>query len=303
MSSSLQRKQLLTLAYTQQFSYPLTPFELYIRLFSSSYISVKYFVSQLQALIDSNFVVYSQGFLFLSFLSTAKINKLITIRKQRSVYSTKKWREAYSFIQFAKHIPFISGIAVTGSLSVDNAVINDDVDFLIITDKRRLWITRLIVVLFASYLGKRRSFAQEEKNSWCFNLWIEESNIALPRSSRSIYEAVEVSQAVWLYSKNSINSLFYTTNSWVKKNIYFYKSISALRYKKLVKSYDANQRIMGISNALDVLNYISYLFQYAYMKHHITREKVGLTHAFFHPRDTKKLIFSRWKTAVLRLVK
>jgi hypothetical protein len=303
MYSSLQRRQLLTLAYSQQFSYPLKPFELYIRLLSDSDVSLTSFLSELQYLLRNSFIVYKNGFLFLPNISKSNIDKLLAVRKERTTFSIKKWNDAYQFVKIAQYIPFISGVAVIGSLSVNNTIKDDDVDFLIVTEKNRLWITRLLVIIFATYLGKRRSFAQEEKNSWCFNLWLEESDIKLPVSSRSIYEAFEVSQTIWIYSKNSVESLYYRSNRWVKKFIFNYKLVSQLNQKKIIRPKFIIQRVPFLSNLLDVFNYCTYIFQYLYMKRHMTREKVSLTHAFFHPRDTKTLIFSRWKKTLLEMLK
>ena len=300
MASTLQRKQLLTLADTAQFSYPLTPLELYFRLLSSHKVPFFLFVSEQQNLIQRSIIFYKNGHLFLSNVSDNEQRRLLSLRKIRKSNSQIKWKDAYRFVHFAKLIPFISGIAITGSLAVNNAVTDDDVDFLIVTQKHRLWITRLLVILFASFVGKRRSFAQEEKNSWCFNLWVEESDIQLPKTSRSVYEAYEVAQTVWVYSKNSVDRYFYKCNYWVNQYVYWYHEVSKLNStKEVLRSKFSVDRIFLISFFFDLINYFAYLFQFIYMKRHMTREKVSLTHAFFHPRDTKKMIFSKWKKSLL----
>lgn len=298
MQLLIAKRIILTLAYTEQFNFPLNKKELYSRLLVSYFVSLKNFNNSISFLKDKNLIKYSNGYFFISGLSTNQMNSLVETRKKRAKFATKKWHELVEFVNFAKHIPFITGIAITGSLATNNTIKDDDIDFMIVTTPNRLWITRLIVTLYATTKGKRRSFAKEEINSWCFNLWIEETDLQLPKKSRSVYEVYEVIQAVWIVSKDNVASRFRSLNNWTKNNVYFNK----YDFKDIEKGVDWSNNILLLNELLYLLNSISFYFQYSYMKQHMTREKVSKSHAFFHPRDTKSEIFSNWKKTLLRLV-
>lgn len=295
--SVIARRILLTLAYSEQFSFPLNASELYTRLLVDFFVDFSSFVSALQYLHAQKRVVYLDGFLFVSGLSAQKIASLITLRKKRSRYAREKWREVTEFVAFAEKISFIKGVAITGSLAVQNTTKDDDIDFMLVVSARRLWLSRLLVILYATLKGKRRSFAKEEKNSWCFNLWVEESELQLPVGNRSVYEAYEVIQAVWVLSRGSVSNTFRKVNKWTQK---FVKMCGQSAYQPEVVHFSIFN-LPVISQLLDVVNLILFWLQYVYMKPHMTREKVNRKHAFFHPRDTKFEVISGWKKILARL--
>lgn len=292
MALTLRDRILFTLAYSFQFEHPLSVSELYFRLAGAPKVSVKEFSTTLLDLISEGELQLLDGLIFLSYIELEDREAFVSLRQQRQKYSQKKWAEPTIFINLVKRIPFILGVAVTGSVAMDNAVQDDDVDFLIVTKQNRLWITRLLLVAIASFLGKRRSFAQEEKNSWCFNLWVEPSDIQLPPKNRSIYEAYEVAQTKWVYSLEGISDLFFVSNRWAF-NLLPNTPVRS-RYENgrttdvLWSQVDLPQIFISFAAfALDLCNYVCFLVQYLYMKRHMTRESVSVSHAFFHPRDTK----------------
>lgn len=289
---------MLTLAYSEQFSFPLTVPELYTRLLVGFFVDSATFTKALQLLQSQKLLVYSGEFLFVSGLSVEKMVDLASSRKKRAEYAQAKWLELEEFIAFARRIPFIKGVAVTGSLAVNNTIQDDDIDFMIVTASNRLWVSRLLVILYATLRGKRRSFAKEEKNSWCFNLWVEESELQLPVSARSTYEAYEVVQAVWVLSKGSISKKFRLVNKWTQKHIF----MSGLGTMERTASAFSFFELPVITQVFSLINIFVFLVQYAYMKPHMTREKVSKKYAFFHPRDTKSVVFENWKNTLMRLV-
>ncbi len=307
----IAQRILMTLAYSEQFSFPLSVRELYSRLLVGFFVDFNTFVETLRELQAQKLVVYIDGFLFVAGLSVEKMTELSGLRKQRAEYAKQKWQELEQFVSFAKRIPFITGVAVTGSLAVNNTIKDDDTDFMIVTLANRLWISRLLIIFYASISGKRRSFAKEEKNSWCFNLWVEESELQLPVGARSVYEAYEVIQAVWVLSRGGVAGRFRKLNNWTKRLVFQGGVAQSGGGKQscdgnLKKNIELNVvsffELPILSGALDLLNWLAFHFQYLYMKPHMTREKVSKSHAFFHPRDTKSEVFKNWKKVLLRLV-
>jgi hypothetical protein len=296
MNSFLLARILLTTAYTEQFDFPLTASEIYQRLLVNRFITREDFIESLVFLVKARKIIYFEGYFFIVGVDEAKKKKLSSFRRIKREYADNKWLEVKEFVAFAKKIPFISGVAVTGSLAVNNTIKDDDVDFMLVTFPNRLWITRIIVILYASLKRKRRSFAKEEKNSWCFNLWVEATDLQLPQSSRSVYEAYEVIQAVWVLSRKQTARVFRNLNNWTKQVI-FMNNFSA----RTVEHDILTLNMPIFSKLIDLVNLFAYLAQYSYMKPHMTREKVSKTHAFFHPRDTKSAVFENWQKTLMRL--
>lgn len=283
--SSLDRMKnaiLLTLAYSEQFSYPLTEVELWRRLFSlkeKAVFSQKVFLQVLKDLTKSGQVIEEKGYLYLK-----GSGKLVRERLRKTQLSRKKWREVQRFVVKAKYIPWISAVFVTGSLAMNNVEKDSDCDFLIITQPKRLWLSRVLVIGIAWLAGRRRSWAGEEKNSWCFNLWLDEEHLTTPSEIRSVYTAYEVIQAVLVFERRFVGIRFWEKNAWVKN---------------VLPNWEfPTQKLQGLFQNNIVFSFVDYVlwkFQLWYMQPHRTSEKIGRGYAFFHPRDTKTIIMRGWK--------
>ncbi|MCB9813489.1 MAG: hypothetical protein H6772_03720 [Pseudomonadales bacterium] len=289
MFKDLSKKIIFTIAYTDQFQYPLTKEEIYLRIIGNhKKVSFKFFENLLKKLVTNDKISLINGLYFLK-----GSEKTVGLRVNRNAYSQIKWGEAEDFVKLVKFIPWIKGVAVTGSLAVNNARKNDDIDFLIVTQNSRLWLTRIIIVLIAQIKGRKRSWDNEEANSWCLNLWLEEKTLKLPNRLKNIYGAFEVCQAIWIYEKGNTKSMFFQLNNWVIKYLPNFYLFQKNNNDKLISVKNSSQ-LSALKYLLDVLNQILFYLQFLYMKPHMTKESVGVNFAFFHPRDTKKLIFSKW---------
>lgn len=312
--STLSQRILTTIAYCDQFEFPLTVTEIHQRLVSETSPSVSSTAStnsitsptelsqqidhELTRLIKNGVVGVKDEFYFL-----LGSEKAVATRQQRLGHSSIKWIEAREAVSYLSWIPWVRGVAVTGSLAMNNATQDDDIDFMIITQDNRLWLTRLGVIIIAWLKGKRRSWHREEKNSWCFNLWLEESQLSAPGARPSVYTAYEVCQAVFLLNRQRVEERFIWANHWVARYVPFY----------FLQRCEAPQADMGRVNWLSLallltehftswpfmlLNEVAWYGQRLYMHPHKTREVVTRSLAFFHPRDTQQLVEQRWQTAL-----
>ena len=121
-------------------------------------------------------------------------------------------------------MPTVSAVFVTGGLAVGNVKKEDDIDFLIITKPGWLWTTRLVLVVWSKLLGRythkrvrREDATPADANTWCLNMWLDETVLALPKTQRNLYIAHEVIQAKCLIDKANIADRFLAENGWVKK--------------------------------------------------------------------------------------
>jgi predicted nucleotidyltransferase len=243
-------------------------------------------------------VEYLGGYLFLS-----GEQHTVATRTRRKKTTAAKFAELEPLISILRKLPGIAGVAITGSAAVFNADTNDDVDLLIITEDQRLWILRPLILFFAFLYGKRRTWHREEKNSWCFNLWLERSALAQPRPSHSLYVAYEVCQAKWVIDVGDCKQSFLRRNHWVRSYIPVY--YSWCKDQSVVYTYGSQQNYLAywpvLSECIGILNYCAYLLQRWYMSQHMTRERVTLQAAFFHPRDTGLIVAAKYHDIVRKL--
>ena len=65
---------------------------------------------------------------------------IVDIRKTRLKRSEGIWKKARFIASLIQHTPFVRAIAVTGSLAMNNVKDNCDIDFLVFTEEKRLWM-------------------------------------------------------------------------------------------------------------------------------------------------------------------
>lgn len=292
MSISKLAAVLLTIAYDDQFNFPLTEVEIYQRLVKISFS--KNTLQQALVELEGRGLLRQHG----QFWQLSSGQASPKQRLAREVISKKKWLEVKQLVKTISWIPWIEGLAVTGSLAVNNVVARDDIDLMVIVSSRRLWLVRILVSLSTLWVGKRRTWRGNEPDSWCFNLWLDERQLKLSRQKRTIYSAYEVCQAKWILDRNGVEKKFYEANYWVKNLLphYFEKN-----YRNISSSSDVKNKIFIIQQFLDLLNYLVFIPQYLYMYPHMSRERVDFNRVYFHPRRTRGQIYQHWGKSLRRL--
>jgi hypothetical protein len=200
--------------------------------------------------------------------SQPKKKRLRTIREKSS---QKKLLIARQAVRWMQAIPTIQFVGITGSLAMMNAKDNADIDFLIITSRGTLWITRLMTYLLlkTARFSIRSSKSKDEKDKLCLNMWMDEEDLKIKQ--KNIYTAHEIAQIIPLVNKSNTYERFVGANPWVFD--YWPNAISV------------KHQTTSVKRKARVLNTLAYKIQYLHMKNRITREQISLTRAFFHPFD------------------
>lgn len=219
------------------------------------------------------------------FKRTIKTNRLIFRQKSRqNIQSKIKISLARHFLKPLCFIPWIELVGITGSVSVNNAKKNDDIDLIIVTSRNTLWLVRLIVLSYLEVIGLRRRWftdIKKQKNLFCTNLWLTVDKLRISPKQRNLYTAHEVLQILPIYDKQRVYLHLIRSNWWVKKYLAnAYKIISKGRWRKRRKMVFSNHIILA------PINYLAYLMQYLFMRPHLLKgEKVNLNEAYFHDQD------------------
>jgi len=295
-----ERALLATIAYTDQFSYPLTREELTERFLSApsmkkkaiSHLSLK---MSLQRLLQGGDIESAQHNTVEYFFLPGQLQS-VTARLYSAELAQTKLGEAKMVAALLARIPWVDAVYLTGSLAMGAAEVDSDIDFLVVTQPDRLWIVRFLTGLFAQLNGRRRSWNHEEPGSWCFNLWLDSSHLEVEQRSQDAYRAYEVLQAKILWTRSG-EDVLKMHNSWIQDFFPLLKvNTSAKKFSRLRQKTGS----LVFSLFLDKVEQGAWKIQTWYMRNHQTTERVGKGYAFFHPRDTAADIFQGWTSSLSR---
>lgn len=216
---------------------------------------------------------------------------LINKRISRVKASQKKLRIAERASKILSFIPTVKMVAVTGSLAMMNSGKNSDIDLMVVTSKGTLWTTRfcIYVLLNAIRYTLRKPLDSDQKDKFCLNIWLDESDMVWSKPDRNIYTAHEIAQIIPLVNKDETYEKFLWKNKWILS--YWPNSVRVQSTKYRVQSKNLLSTLYYV--LCTVLEPVSYWLQYQYMKSKLTRETVTKTRALFHPQDWGKIVLTR----------
>ena len=178
VASETVRAVFHTLAYADVFDYPLTAPEVYRYLTSTTAT-----MQEVQhALSDDSHFSQVEGY----FTLRAR-EEIVETRKRRAKIAARLWRKATRYGRIIARLPFVRMVAVTGSLSMNNAEEGKDIDYMIVTEPNHLWTCRALSLLIAR-------IAKLEGVQLCPNYLV--TIHALELNERSLYVAHEVTQMI-----------------------------------------------------------------------------------------------------------
>lgn len=289
--------------YSDIFDFPLKAWEIHKWL-----VSKKGDLKDIEKALDQKrlqkLVKSSQGYYFLS--SRRGLSKK---RFQRKKVSENFLKQAKFVASIFRLIPWVKLVGVSGSLAVENASLHDDIDFFIITQKKRLWFSRILLLLLTELLGKRREKQESSSQSAgkiCINLLLEEDNLA--QLNRDIYIAHEILQMRVLWQRDGIYSKFLEDNLWVfdfLPNWLSGQTIEKGNIKK-VKSHNKNHKKDKkeqklAASLLDLIENATKFLQLRYMGLPKGRERIESGALYFHPEDCRERILEQYRIRLKRL--
>lgn len=286
---SNEQALLRTICYSDIFDYPLKKHELWRYWTATSPCSVTFFTHFLQDLPE--FVQEKQGYFFLKGREA-----IVSLRLKRKKISLEKKRKAIRVVRLLRYIPSIYLIGLSGSLALENASVNDDIDLFIITKKNTVWVTRLLILGLLQLLGVRRKRGEKNaRDKICINMILDENAIISPKRLRDIYTAHEILHLQVLFSRNYMYEKFLWGNLWIK-NFFPHILINNVRVsRKLGKHFSLKSFFWVL---LGFIETIAFWLQYQYMQKNLSRETVKKHIAAFHPFDYRSQILSLWKERV-----
>ncbi len=202
---------LATLLYYDIFNYPLKAEEVY-RFLGINHVDKDLIQSSLQQLSYSG-KIFRFGELF-----SIQNNEDLVMRRLKGNEEAKKFIDLA--VQKAKLIgsfPFVRAVMGSGSLSKDYMDEKSDLDFFIITKPGRLWISRMLLVLY------KRLFLFNSHKHFCVNYFVDHDHLEI--EEKNLFTATELATVIPLYGGQYYEQL-QQKNSWLKLRFPNYQSRS-----------------------------------------------------------------------------
>ncbi len=200
------------------FNYPLTIFEIW------KYLRIKCDLNNVVAIegdLKSDPIIESKNGFY--FLQGNDIN--IDTRNKRYNYTHRKFKRAMRIARIFRFIPWIKMIAVVNIIGPHNLSDNSDIDFFIITQKRRIWLTRFFCVLIIKILGLRPE-PDNMRDKICLSFFISEDALNLEKlmlegdvlgdNGFDIYFIYWLAGLTPIYEKGEMYKKFIQANDWLK---------------------------------------------------------------------------------------
>ena len=180
--SPLERACVETVAYADVFDCALTEPELHRYL-----VGVEADRAEVRTALASDRV--EGGFLRRSgaYVTLAGREQLVERRRECAERGARLWPLAARYGALLARFPFVRLVAVSGALAVDNAGVNGDIDYFIVTEPDRLWLCRSLVIGVVRWVARRGI-------TLCPNYFLSERVLAL--DPPSLFAAHEVTQMV-----------------------------------------------------------------------------------------------------------
>ena len=225
---------LKTLLYSDIFDYPLTKEELWKFLIAKK-PNRDYFDKALKLLENKRKIIPIKGFYCLY-----GRENIIKIRLKRKIESEKKIQQAKKINYFFRLIPSVKFVGISGSLALKNSNKTDDIDLFVICSRKRIWLTRFIMIIFLKFIGKYRNYDSVDiSDKICLNMFVDEDGLILPKEKQNLYNAHEVAQLIPILNKDYIFENFLEANIWIKD--FLPNTIRVIEFnKKKIKTKNKN---------------------------------------------------------------
>lgn len=203
---------LATLAFFDLFDYPLTANEAHRYLFK-----LEARPEHVRIALDESKRIEPKGQYYQLFKPDNR--DLSTFREKNEQTSQKLWQKIDRFRWIFALTPYLKLAAVCNTLAFNNADEESDIDLLIVAQKNRLFLCRMILTFWMHLLGLRRH-GKKIKGRFCLSFFITEEAYdlsALQKGPLDLYFAYWLLLLKPVYGKKEIAEQLISSNRvWLK---------------------------------------------------------------------------------------
>lgn len=206
-------------AFFDMFDYVLTDVEIWRML------SIKCDLTKVIGVLEKLFlaggmVENKNGFYFL-----AGREKNIRVRLSRYNFTDRKFKRAILVAKIFRFVPWIKMIAVGNLLGAHNLKDSSDIDFFIIAEDKRIWLTRFFCTGIIKFLGLRPQ-ADNSRDKICLSFYASEKAMDLKclmlnnkkeAGDMDIYFIYWLAGLTPIFGNNGAYNKFINANLWLKE--------------------------------------------------------------------------------------
>ncbi len=200
-----------TIVFFDIFDYPLTAFEIwqYLDYHCSLYDVEKVLLDIDKEKIESNGAYY--------FLKNRK--EIVRTRSRRYNYSDRKMKRAMRISRLFRFIPWIKMIAIGNIIGSNNLKDGSDIDFFIITEKNRVWLSRFFTTIITKLLLLRPR-VNNVRDKICLSFYISDDKANLENlhleKNKDPYFVYWLANLMPIYQRNNYYKKFLKKNNWLR---------------------------------------------------------------------------------------
>lgn len=144
--------------------------------------------------------------------------RYVQARLARHLTAQGKWKIAHRAARRLAALPLVRMIGVTGSLALSNTQAQSDIDLLVVVRRGRIWTARLLLLLTAQLMGRRRTYDDRQApDKLCLNHFITDDALVMAPELRSVYTAVLYEHVVPLFGLNVYRRWRAANAVWIKR--------------------------------------------------------------------------------------
>ena len=142
--NSVEAAILRTVLYADVFDFPLTAHEIHHFLIHPEPLHYELIAETLDCSVTLGSLVEVMD----GYVVYGGRHEIVSNRKRREATSETLWPLALKYGRWLARLPFVRMVAITGALAVRNAAEDDDdLDYILVTARHRVWITRAFSIL------------------------------------------------------------------------------------------------------------------------------------------------------------
>lgn len=200
--SATAQAVLKVLIYFDLFDYPLRAAEIvrYLDIPVENEASVFTAVNELVA----SGIIFKTG-IFYSLRSDENLGEL---RQKRNELARHYVERAHKMTRIISQFPFVKMVSLSGSLSKDCAYPDSDIDYFIIAQSGRVWLTRFLLTLY------KKTILLNNPKYFCTNLIMGHQHLFFEYQSH--YTAIEIASVLPVMGRQTYLE-FWEANAWIKR--------------------------------------------------------------------------------------
>lgn len=142
------------------------------------------------------------------YYSLSKDHSLIDRRIAANERSKQRMKTALRNSKYMSKLPFVRGVFLSGTIAKGVMYEDSDIDFFVITEANRLWVSKMAMKLF------KLVFLLNSRRDFCYNYLL--SNDKLEIEEQNLYTATELITLIPTYNFD-LYQQFTSMNDWHKK--------------------------------------------------------------------------------------